>query len=317
MATFLDRLCWFVMNQKVKIFTTWVLCVFVSTAVDAQSAGQDFSAISGFTEPYRSIEIAAAEMGTIAQIEVVEGQQIEAGAILARLNESVHEASLGMAKEKLEAKGRLHSAQAELRMQQERFEKLVGLHQRSNASQIEVDRAKSQLDVAKASVEAVEDDFRIANFEYQRAAAQLELRRIRSPIDGVVTRIHKDSGEFVSASDPVVLSVVQLDPLKAIFSVPQHAARQFSSGHQVDVHIGTNKAVAVGTVEFVSPTTDAQSGTCRVTVRIENSSGQWQSGDVCVLPTTGLQNSGPMNARTQRSSEDFEFRLINNAKDKK
>ena len=255
-------------------------------------------------------------MGTISHVEVVEGQTIKSGEILARLNEDVHEASLGMAKEKLEAKGRRNSAQAELKMQQDRYLKLIGLYQRGNASQIEVDRAKAQLDVAKASLESVEDDSRIATFEVQRAEAQLELRRLRSPIDGVVTRVHKETGEFVSASDPVVVSVVQLNPLKSIFSVPQSAVRQLKSGDQVDVQVGREKVSAPGIVEFVSPTTDAQSGTCRVTVKIDNNDRQLQSGDVCVLLLPDVQDRRQENASLDGLTVNPDFRLATATKDK-
>ena len=283
--------------------------------MSAQSTDLDFASISGFTEPYRSIEVAAAEMGTISSVEVVEGQTVESGDILARLNEDVHEASLGMAKEKLEAKGRRNSAQAELNMQQDRYLKLIGLYQRGNASQIEVDRAKTQLDVAKASLESVDDDFRIATFEFQRAKAQLELRRLRSPIDGVVTRVHKETGEFVSASDPVVVSVVQLNPLKSIFSVPQSAVRQLKSGDLVDVQVGRERIAASGMVEFVSPTTDAQSGTCRVTVKIDNTDGQLQSGDICVLQLSDVSDDRQRNARLDGLDVERDFRLVTASKD--
>ena len=287
----------------------WLTIACISAAAYSQSANLDFMSISGFTEPYRSIDVAATEMGTISHVEVKEGQPIKSGDILARLNEDIHEASLGMAREKLESKGRLHSAQADLKMQQDRFTKLVGLFQRGNASQIEVNRAKSQLDVAAANVESVEDDLRIAVFEHKRASAQLELRRLRSPIDGVVTRVHKETGEFVSASDPVVVSVVQLNPLKSIFSVPQNISGRLRAGDEVNILVGSDRARTSGVVEFVSPTTDAQSGTRRVSIKIENANGQWLSGDVCVLQIDN-QNNGLQQTADLQLPTDADFRLV-------
>ena len=298
------------MIHNFQVLAIGLVCVCTPAIVNSQSVSIDRSGISGFTEPYRSIEVAANEMGTISKVEVVEGQRIEAGAILARLNDQVHAAAVGMAKEKLESKGRLHSAQAELDMQQARYLKLVGLFQRQNASQIEVDRAQAQLNVAKASVESVEDDFRITSFEYKRAVAQLEMRRLRSPIAGVVTRVHKDSGEFVSASDPVVVSVVQLNPLKVTFSVPQSKTARLSAGLDVDLEMGNDRSSAAGVVEFVSPTTDAQSGTRRVTIRIDNSDQLWQSGDVCVLPDSELSDSDRKSASVEQPPVEGDFRWV-------
>lgn len=311
----LDKQDAFGMFRTFQIFVGCLVFIFMPSVLYSQSISLDRPGISGFTEPYRSIDVAANETGTISRVEVVEGQTVEAGAILARLNDDVHAASVGMVKEKLDSKGRLHSAQAELDIQQDRYFKLLGLFQRQNASQIEVDRAKAQLEVAKAGVESARDDFRILSYEYKRAIAQLEMRRLRSPIAGVVTRVHKDSGEFVSASDPVVVSVVQLNPLKVTFSVPQSMTRRLSSGLQVELEMGHDQSSAAGIVEFVSPTTDAQSGTRRVTIRIDNSDQLWQSGDVCVLPDSELSHSTPEGGRVDNLSADGDFRLVNSVED--
>ena len=95
--------------------------------------------IKAFTEPYRSIEIAASETGTLAHLAVEEGDEIQAGSILANLNEEVLAASFAVAKKTTESEGAIKSATAELNMQQERLDKLQGLFQRRHASQTELD----------------------------------------------------------------------------------------------------------------------------------------------------------------------------------
>ena len=237
--------------------------------------------IKAFTEPYRSIEIAASETGTISKLAVKEGDKIKAGSLLASLNEEVLAASLAVAKESTESAGALKSAMAELQMQQDRSSKLIGLFQRRHASQTELDRAQSQLEIASAKVESVQDDIRIKKLEMRRIEAQLEQRRVRTPIDGVVTEIFKDEGEFVSPSDPRVMTVVQLDPLRVVFSVPQEETKRLKVDEVVPVIIDGQEVD--GKVEFVSPTGDAQSGTSRVKIRINNSDLDLASGQACYL----------------------------------
>ena len=248
---------------------------------NGQSTGLSRHVVTGFTEPYRTIDVAAAEMGILSEVAVREGDTVDSGTILARLNEDVLKASLAMVEESKNAKGKLNSALAELKLQEEHLGKLVGLQERQHASQMEIDRAKSQWEIAKARVEAVQDELRLKAFEMARIEAQLEQRRLRSPIDGVVTNVAKEEGEFVSASDPVVATVVQLDSLLVIFSVPQGEARRMMEGQRLPLTIGEIPVPAKGVVEFVSPTADAQSGTCRVKVRIDNAENRWQSGEVC------------------------------------
>ena len=237
--------------------------------------------LKAFTEPYRSVEIAAPETGTLANLAVKEGHQISAGDLLANLNEEVLTASLAVAKETTQGEGTLKSANAELRMQEERFEKILGLQERRHASQTEVDRAKAQLEIAEAKVESVQDDLRVRQLEMKRIEAQLEQRRLRAPIDGVVTHVFKEVGEFVSPTDPKVLKVVQLNPLRVIFSVPQDQTTKLKVDEAVPVIIGEEEVE--GVIEFVSPTADAQSGTCRVKIKIENPELKFASGVACYL----------------------------------
>jgi len=76
---------------------------------------------------------------------------------------------------------------------------------------------------------------------------------VSSPIDGVVTRVYKDAGEFVSPNDPIIVKVVQLDPLLIVFSVPVAEARKLAAEATVKVRIESAEKPVEGVVEFVSP----------------------------------------------------------------
>lgn len=237
--------------------------------------------IEGFTEPYRDIDVAAGEMGEIAELSVMEGDRVRAGQMLARLDESVLQASLDIAKAARDARGRVESARAELDIQQEMLRRLRELLTRQHATQQEIDRAVAQTEVLDARLRAAEEELAVRALEVTRAEVQLQRRRLTSPIDGVVTRVFKDVGEFVSPNDPVVVKVVQLDPLLAVFSVPTASATGLRSGQQVELRI--DRAPATGEIEFVSPTTEAESGTKRVRVRIANPEERLPSGVDCRL----------------------------------
>jgi len=99
---------------------------------------------------------------------------------------------------------------AEFEMRRERLEKLQELLGSNHASREEVNRAASEKAIAEARVLAAEEVLQVKELEYERIKAQLDRRFIRSPVEGVVKRIHKDVGEFVAPTDPVVLTVVQM-----------------------------------------------------------------------------------------------------------
>jgi RND family efflux transporter MFP subunit len=251
--------------------------------------------IDGFTEPYRDIDVAATEMGRLVRLQVSEGDRVAVGQIVARLNDEVINATLDIAKAGMESSGRLEAAQAELRMHEETLVKLRELLERSHATRREVDRALAQKDMAAARVKTIVEELRVKTLEFQRTQTQLEQRRVLSPIEGIVTMRYKDEGEFVSPNDPIVVRVVQLDPLLVVFSVPLAEARKLDTEEPVQVQIEAGRKTVEGVVEFLSPTADAQSGTTHVRVRIPNPNEAIPSGVTCrlVLPDAAITNPSP------------------------
>jgi len=241
------------------------------------------SEIEGFTEPYRNIDVAAAEPGIIEKIHVKEGERVAAGQLIAELNHDVLKASLAIADKTRNARGKLESAKAESRLKQERLEKLKILLGRNHASQEEVDRTQVEMEVAAADLLNAEEELEIRDLEYHRTMTQIEMRMIRSPIDGWVTKQFVDQGEYVSPTNPVVFNVVQLDPLMAVFSVPGDNIKNISTEQKVTVTMGEQRTPVTGVVEFIAPITDAKSLTTQVKVRLENLEGKLRSGDRCYL----------------------------------
>ena len=239
--------------------------------------------IEGFTEPYRDINMAAAEMGTLARIEVKDGDIVRAGQILATLDVGVLEASLEVARAGMNALGELQTSQTQLGLKKVELTKLTELFGRKHASQQELDRVNGEVRVATSRLQSVREDIDVRRLEFARIEAQIRQRQIRSTINGVVVDVRKDQGEYVSPSDPVVARVVQLDPLLVVFAVPLERRSEISNGRDVKLRVGLGEQSATGRVEFVSPVADASSGTFRVKVRIANGDNRWSSGEKTIL----------------------------------
>lgn len=248
--------------------------------VSEQAAGSE---VQGFIEPYQDIDVAAAEMGIIESIQVKEGDRVRSGQVLVQMDSKELQVTLAIAKEIKQSRGRLESASAELQLQSKLVRSLVELRSRDHASEQELDRARAQEEIAKARLMSVQEELDVKTLEHERVKIQLERRRLRSPIDGICTEIKRDPGESVLLSDPVVIKIVQLDPLLVIFLVPADEARNLKTDEIVEVRILGTQKLAKGTVEFVSPTTDPQSGLTRVRVRVPNPGEKLPCGATCYL----------------------------------
>ena len=115
----------------------------------------------------------------------------------------------------------------------------------------------------------------------------MERRLIRAPLDGFVSLLHKDEGEFVAPNDPHLLELVCLDPLLATFNVPSHLALLLEPHQRVPVFLEGPANWVEGEVTVIAPVTDAESGTVRVKVRIANPQFQYRSGERCTLQLPG------------------------------
>lgn len=244
----------------------------------------------GFTEPYRTIDVAAAETGIVAAIEVREGDTVQKGDVLAVLDHEVLSALMAIAQQAMQSRGALDAARAERGLKQQRLDKLEMLRSKGHARQEEIERARADLAIAEAQVRSAREDLLIRKLEYQKIRAQLERRKIRAPISGVVIKVHKELGGFVAPNDPAVATLVQLDPLRATFSLTTEQANQLAMDQQVTLWShpangemsGAAEAME-GTVEFVAPVTDAESGTVRVKIRIDNPENRYRAGERCTL----------------------------------
>lgn len=239
--------------------------------------------VQGFTEPYQVIRVAAAETGILVNVHIAEGDTVQEGQPLAELDSEVYRSMLKIAEITMEARGRLDSAMAELELRKRRYEKLQQLQARGLANPEEVLRAKTDLAIAEGTVTSVREDLQAKKYEHERIEQQLSRRTVHSPLSGVVTKLLKRRGEFVSPNDPVVVEIVQLDPLAATFMVTRRQAERLLARKSINVSLIESRTTAVGEVEFVSPTTDAESGMVRVRIRLANDAGRLHSGERCVV----------------------------------
>ena len=236
-----------------------------------------------FAEPYRTIQVATTDLGIVREVLVREGDSVEVGQPLVKLDDELVNASLEIAKQNLSSRGALNSAEAELRLHTARLQKLEPLARDGFARPEELERARSEQEVAAARVLAAQETLQVRQRELDRIQIELQRRTVKSPIKGVVSKLHRESGEFVAPTDPVLLTVVQLDPLLATFSLKPAQASQLSAGLPVQVQFASQEQPVKGEVELVSPVTEARSGTVRVKVRIPNPQRACRSGDRCVL----------------------------------
>ena len=257
-----------------------LLITFSVARVFAQS---DFSGdVEGYLEPYQQIDVATVETGIIEAIQVQEGATVKAGQVLVRLDNKVLAKSLGIAQQEAQSVGNLKTTRAEHELQKNRLAKLETIFASGHGRATELERARSDVQVALGRVLRAEEEIAIKQKELELIRAKMALREISAPMNGLVTRIHKNPGEAVSPTNPTLLTLVDIGQLKCVMNVPRGNASGISRNQRVMLESDTQQKI-VGTVQWKSPLVDAESETVKVIIRIDNSEGRYTSGEHCVL----------------------------------
>ena len=260
-----------------------VIALVISAALISGANRIERRTLEGFAEPYQTIEIAAAEAGIVQDVRVELGQAVKKGEVLAVLDDEVLKASLEIAQLKAQSTAALEAAKAELELRQQKFSALSELNRSGNGSREEFARAKADLAFAHAKLKGAEETLAADRLEVKKIEAQLRQRTIRASLDGVVTDIHRDPGEFVSAVDPKMFTVVRLDRLRVKFYVPAEQSLRLNKSDRVKLQTAGEDKLTTADVEFVSPVTHAESGLVRVDVILDNHEVRFRSGQRWLL----------------------------------
>jgi RND family efflux transporter MFP subunit len=252
----------------------------------ALSAGDE-----AFTEPIETIKIASAESGIVGKVKIKRGDTVGVDDLLFELDMSVLEASKRLASAKANSKARLKAAKVEYEAKTKRYKKLVTLREDGAGSAEEVEKAQTDAEVARQSVEAIIEENEQAALETKRIESQMELRRVRTPIQGIVIDVRKKEGEYVASSDPHLATIVQLETLRVVFYLPTSRVSKIKQGDNAELLLTETKQHAKGLVEYVAPITNADSGRVRVEVLIPNDEGAYRSGVRCRVLEVFAQQS--------------------------
>ena len=237
-----------------------------------------------FTEPYQSIEVAAPEAGRVAKVHVKRGSRVHAGDVLVELDNSVLQVKRKMAQKRIENRARLEAARVEFEKQQRRYDTLLALSREGAGTPDELREAEADARIAELHMASVEEELEEYALQLEEIQALIDQRRIQSEIDGVVTDVHREPGEFVSSVNPEVATVVDLSRLRISFFMPTSKVADLEQDAEVNVRfVGPNRELAIGKVEYIGDIIQADSGRVRVDVLIDNPNGEYRSGLRCAL----------------------------------
>ncbi len=259
--------------------STWLLGICVALLLFTAAAhGQ----LEGFSEPFRKIELSSDESGAIAKLNIEEGQFIKEKDIVCELDSSVQEIQVEIARHLAESDAEMVAAKENFEKREQITQRIKQLVAGGHATESEIMRSEMELRISKARFMTTKQDAKVREIEYRRALMQLERRTIRAPFSGVISKIHKHQGEFISPLHPEIVTLIQVDRLIAKFNVPSSQVDVFRNQEVFQLTTANGKTIEAR-VHSIGVFTEAQSGTVEVKLSIDNSDGELRSGEFLTL----------------------------------
>jgi len=195
--------------------------------------------------------VVAKVRGIVEELHVEEGDIVQAGDLLAQLEDEQ------LALEAERAKATMDRLKNELNRKEELFNKNL-------VSAQEFENAKYEYHAQKSA--------------YELAQLQVKYSQIKAPINGVISDRMIKVGNMIN-SDQEVFHITDFDTLLAVLNVPEHEMNKLQKGQpaliQVDAVAGKTFE---GQVLRVSPTVNPETGTFKVTVSVKDESRQLKPG---------------------------------------
>ena len=255
-----------------------IFCCLTFFTFVASANGQ----IEGFTEPLRSIDLSSDESGAIAHMNIEEGDEVSEGETIARLDDRLQKVQLEIATEMANATSQVEAAEQTLKKRRLIAERLRKMQAGGHASESELIRSDMELSIAMAKYNAAREEAAVRAMELKRAEIQYSRRSITSPMSGIISKVYRREGEFLSPLRPEVVTIIQVDRLLATFAVPVSQTGAFRAGKEFELLFENGQRV-VATVHSVSVSTDAQSQTVEVKLVFDNPGHHLRAGEICTL----------------------------------
>jgi membrane fusion protein, multidrug efflux system len=197
-------------------------------------------------EPERQIDVAAKTSGIVLKILAEEGDYVESGTSLAKLDDEEALLALREAKLKKENAERVYKSS--------------------------LDNFKDAI-ISKEEFEDKKFQFEIASVELERKQLEYEYTTIESPIDGVIVEKNIEEGYNIE-KDRIVFKIVDFDPIMARIYIPEKDVNKVVAGQMARIVSEFLPEIKfTGKVKMVSPVVDPESGTVKATIEMKNLTG--------------------------------------------
>ena len=257
---------------------------------------EDLRTYSGSIESPARLAVAPKVSGRIARLMVDIADPVTRGQMVATLDDAEHRQAVAQAEAELQvARANRDEAASAREIARRDLERVQTLHRRGVVSDADLDAARAESLAREAAVKVAKA--RVAREGAVLAAATIRLGYTSLTADWtngseerVVADRFADEGDTVAANTPL-LSIVQLDPVKAVFFVTEREYGKLSAGQPAELTTAAWPGETFpATVARVAPIFREETRQARVEMTVQNADRRLKPG-MFVRATVSLEQA--------------------------
>ena len=245
---------------------------------------------SGYVTARRMATVSAQITGRVTEVLVEEGTAVEAGQVVARLDDSLARVDLGLARAQVAAaEATVASIRANLEEAERVLKRTAALNARDFSSEADLTRARADVERLRADLARAEADRDVARLQVERAAELVDRHIIRAPFAGVVTDKNAQPGEIIAPGSAGggftrtgICTLVDMSSLEIEVDVNESFIGKVFAGQPVEARLDAYPDwVIPAHVIAIIPTANRDKATVKVRIGFDAS-------DPRILPDMGV-----------------------------
>lgn len=275
----------------------YITLISAFIVISAPSAyAQKYTTLDCLIKPEMYIELSSPTDGVLESVLVNKADTIKKGQALAILNATVEKARVKVAQQETLLDNKIYAKKLKRSYALRKLKRIEGLYKHNASSQLEQDEAETELAIAKTDLAQIRLDKTKNEIKLLLVQAELELKTIKSPINGIVVKRYLKPGE--SVENQAILQLAKIDPLLVEVVAPANLFGLVKKGMSVEIRpsIPVNSSYKA-LVSIVDRIIDAASGSFSIRLALPNPDEKLVGGTKCIalFPLTIAQTQGARN----------------------
>jgi RND family efflux transporter MFP subunit len=259
--------------------------------IPAAGGGTSVLDATGYVTARRQATVSAKITGKVRTVLIEEGQVVEAGEILATLDDSETRADVALRQAQVAAtRAGLAEIRSALANAEREFERQRELEARKLTSVAALDTARTQAEALRARLASQQSEVKVTEEALDVARVQLDNTIVRAPFAGVVTVKAAQPGEMISPISAGggsirtgIGTIVDMDSLEIQVDVSEAYINRVQAGQPVEAVLNAYPDWRIpAEVIAIVPTADRSKATVKVRIAL-------QTKDSRIVPEMGVR----------------------------